>query len=145
MLHTVKYMNVLTRVFILRCPRDHHKAVWAAVSTITHLEKIQCAFKLLHLGGTIRSCQNHLIKHNKKQLQEMIRSAPSPGFHSNTIHSRTDTPSKKRTTSLYSLKPLSPYKERAKLLIPACLLFGKSTSVCPTYTVIHTTCIAYAQ
>ncbi|XP_064392176.1 ribonuclease P/MRP protein subunit POP5-like [Halichondria panicea] len=74
----VKYLNVLTRVVILRCPRDHHKAVWAAVATITQLEKTPCAFRLLHLAGTIRSCQRQLVNHNRTQLREMIRSAPNP-------------------------------------------------------------------
>ncbi len=76
--HTVKYLNVLTRVVILRCPRDHHKAVWAAVATITQLERTPCAFRLLHLAGTIRSCQRKLVDHNRTQLREMIKSAPNP-------------------------------------------------------------------
>ena len=75
----IKYLNAVTRVFILRCPRDHHKAVWAALTTITSLKKVPCASHVLHVGGTIRSCQRALVKHNQLKLKEMIQEASNPG------------------------------------------------------------------
>ncbi len=77
--HAVKYLNVLTRVLILRCPRAHHRSVWGAVSTITQLNSTLCAFRLLHLAGTIRSCQRHLVNHHRTQLREIIKGATNPG------------------------------------------------------------------
>ena len=76
----VKYLNAITRVFILRCPRDHHKAVWSALTTITSLKKVPCAAHVLHVGGTIRSCQRALVKHNQIKLKEMINIASNPGI-----------------------------------------------------------------
>lgn len=75
----IKYLNAVTRVFILRCPRDHHKAVWAALTTITSLKKVPCAMNVLHVGGTIRSCQRALVKHNQDKLKIMIQEASNPG------------------------------------------------------------------
>ena len=75
----IKYLNAVTRVLILRCPRDHHKAVWAALTTITSFKKVPCVAHVLHVGGTIRSCQRALVKHNQSKLKEMIRAAANPG------------------------------------------------------------------
>ena len=75
----IKYLNAVTRVLILRCPRNHHKAVWAALTTITSLKKVPCAAHVLHVGGTIRSCQRALVKHNQVKLKEMIQGASNPG------------------------------------------------------------------
>lgn len=75
----IKYMNAVTRVLILRCPRDHHKAVWSALTTITSLKQTSCAVHVVHVGGTIRSCQRALVKHNQHKLKEMIEMASDPG------------------------------------------------------------------
>ena len=76
---TVKYFNAVTRVLIVRCPRSNHKAVWSALTIITSLSKLPCAMRMLHVGGTIRSCQRALVKHNQCKLKEMIDMASNPG------------------------------------------------------------------
>lgn len=76
----IKYLNAVTRVMIMRCPRDHHKGVWSALTTITCLNKIPCAAHVIHVGGTIRSCQRALVKHNQLKLKEMIATASNPGI-----------------------------------------------------------------
>ena len=75
----VKYFNAVTRVLIVRCPRDHHKAVWSALTTITSLNKTPCATRMVHVGGTIRSCQRALVKHNQQKLKKMIDTTSNPG------------------------------------------------------------------
>lgn len=76
----VKYLNAVTRVLMVRSPRGHHKAVWSAMTTITSLKGVPCAIHMLHVGGTIRSCQRALVKHNQLKLKEMIGSASNPGM-----------------------------------------------------------------
>lgn len=75
---TVKYINVTTRVALIRCPRDYHRAVWAAISMISNVHKVPCAINVLHLGGTIRSCQKFLVRHNQRKLREMIKATHNP-------------------------------------------------------------------
>lgn len=75
---SVKYLNVLTGVAIIRCPSAHHRSVWAAISSITSLQGTPCSISLIHLGGTIRSCQRHLVIYNRVQLNKMLTSAKTP-------------------------------------------------------------------
>ena len=75
----IKYLNAVTRVMIVRCPRDQHKAVWSAITTITSLKRTPCAAHVIHVGGTIRSCQRALVKYNQQKLKEMIETTSNPG------------------------------------------------------------------
>ena len=75
----IKYLNAVTRVMMIRCPRDHHKGVWSALTTITSLKGVPCAVHMLHVGGTIKSCQRALVKHNQHKLKAMVASATNPG------------------------------------------------------------------
>eukprot|EP00047_Mylnosiga_fluctuans_P006566 m.247752 g.247752 ORF g.247752 m.247752 type:complete len:142 (+) comp15486_c0_seq1:18-443(+) len=73
---SIKYMNVYTGAVLIRCARDHHALLWSALTLITSIKKRSCIFNLLHLGGTIRSCQRFLLAHNKAQLRLLAASAP---------------------------------------------------------------------
>ncbi|KAL5478181.1 hypothetical protein EMCRGX_G025074 [Ephydatia muelleri] len=74
---SVKYINVDTSVAIIRCPRDYHRQVWAALTTITNIQQCPCTAQVLHLGGTIQSCQKFLIKYNTQKLRGMLRESDS--------------------------------------------------------------------
>ena len=72
------------------------------MATITNLQKVPCAIRVLHVGGTyggfvvimalmimlyyndfvgtIKSCQQFLALHNKKKLKEMVESTANPGI-----------------------------------------------------------------
>ena len=97
----VKYINVDTSVAIIRCPRDYHRQVWAALTTITSIQQCPCTVQVLHLGGvcvrayiyflfkellsylfqgTIQSCQKFLIKYNTQKLRGMLRESDSLGM-----------------------------------------------------------------
>jgi len=53
----VKYWNNMTNLCIIRCAREYHKMVWSALTTIKALNNRDLLFRLVHLGGSIRSCQ----------------------------------------------------------------------------------------
>merc|ERR1711879_212904 len=57
----VKYWNHLTNLCIIRCARDYYKMVWAAVTMISTLNQRSVLFRLVHLGGSVRSCQKAAI------------------------------------------------------------------------------------
>ncbi len=63
-----KYFNTVTNIGILRVPRDHAKLVCSAISNISEINKILVNIDILHVGGTIRLCQNAAIKYDKEML-----------------------------------------------------------------------------
>ncbi|XP_065893033.1 ribonuclease P/MRP protein subunit POP5-like [Dysidea avara] len=74
----VKYFNMMTRVAIVRCARDHYRNLWSAMTLIKLINNVGGMIVVLHVAGTIRSCQKFLITHNKHQLEKMIRNAKTP-------------------------------------------------------------------
>eukprot|EP00117_Sycon_ciliatum_P021544 scpid78794/ scgid18850/ Ribonuclease P/MRP protein subunit POP5 len=74
----VKYLNVQTNIAIIRISRDYYKLLLSALPLMKKLRDIECSIKVLHLGGTIRSCQRFLIAHNRKYLQECLKTATTP-------------------------------------------------------------------
>ncbi|KAK3727811.1 hypothetical protein QZH41_008235, partial [Actinostola sp. cb2023] len=68
----VKYLNPLTNVVFLACSRNHYKMLKCSLPFIDSLKNRICMFKTLHIGGSIRSCQRFLVKHNKVQLIQML-------------------------------------------------------------------------
>ncbi len=74
-LSAVKYLNVSTMVLIVRCPRAYYRAVWTSISGVTSYDGEPCSLALLHIGGTIRSCQKALIRYNTRVLREAVISS----------------------------------------------------------------------
>lgn len=70
----VKYFNNATNVAIIRCPRSHHRMVWVALTLLTLYEQRQVIVRVIHNGGTIRSCQKRAIARNLELLHQI--SAP---------------------------------------------------------------------
>ena len=90
----IKYFNKETKLFILRCSREHHKMVWSVLTLLNSINinnhkrrkknnhqyipqiqdnndhKIKCSICVIHVAGTIRSCQKHLITYLQQQLLE---------------------------------------------------------------------------
>jgi RNase P/RNase MRP subunit POP5 len=52
----------------MRVPRDHAKLVYSAATNITSINKIPLKIDILHVGGTVRLCQNAAIKYDKEML-----------------------------------------------------------------------------
>eukprot|EP00039_Didymoeca_costata_P005838 m.85104 g.85104 ORF g.85104 m.85104 type:complete len:133 (-) comp12995_c0_seq4:793-1191(-) len=64
----VKYFNPMTSICLLRVSKDHYEELWSALTLMTSLNSRSCLFTVIHVGGTIRSCQKALIKKNKQAL-----------------------------------------------------------------------------
>ncbi|CAH9078720.1 unnamed protein product [Cuscuta europaea] len=58
----VKYVNPITKVFIIRASREDYKKVWAAVTLIRNIGNCQVVFNLLDLSGSIKACKNAALK-----------------------------------------------------------------------------------
>ena len=77
----VKYLNVKTKLVIIRVRRNHYHLLASALPFITSIKcekisknpahSINCFFETLHVAGTIRTLQKFIIKYNNIQLQAM--------------------------------------------------------------------------
>ncbi|RMX47238.1 hypothetical protein pdam_00012923 [Pocillopora damicornis] len=78
----VKYLNSVTGVAFIACARDYYRMVWSAVTFIRTItiknDGHPCVFRVLHVGGTILSCQKFLIRHNKDQLLQLLQNCKTP-------------------------------------------------------------------
>ncbi|XP_059909120.1 ribonuclease P/MRP protein subunit POP5 isoform X1 [Gadus macrocephalus] len=82
---SVKYVNALTGIMLIRCPKSSYRLIWSALPFVTSVEhkgrKIPFFLNCLHVGvagggelhsGTIRTCQKFLVRYNTQQLHRML-------------------------------------------------------------------------
>lgn len=84
----VKYLSPATSTAIIRCPRDHYRLVWAALSTVTELPKPRneqrelarsCVFRVIRVSGTIKKVEEEAIRWAKKQIWQAKSSELNSG------------------------------------------------------------------
>ena len=75
----VKYLNAITQVAIVRSPREHYRGVWAAISLMRSVGSRPFSPRVLHVGGTIRSCQKSLVAVDRERLKAALQSTKSTG------------------------------------------------------------------
>lgn len=71
----IKFWSPALGLALIRTSRDNFRETWAAVSMIDHLdssipETVQIRFRVIHVGGTIRSCQKSAVEYSRKILLE---------------------------------------------------------------------------
>ena len=69
----VKYYNGITGQLIVRCARENHRLVWFALSSVTRLRSRLATISVLHVGGSLRTCQRAAIKYNKALISDQTR------------------------------------------------------------------------
>ena len=69
----VKYLNTHTNLVILRAPRDDADVIRAALVMIREVRGEACVLRVVHVGGTIRSCQKAAVKWTRSVLLELWR------------------------------------------------------------------------
>ena len=73
----VKYLNLQTNKMIISCLKDSYRMVWAALTFMTKISSIPTTLRVLHVGGTIRSCQSILIDIDQKTALDLLSVAES--------------------------------------------------------------------
>ncbi|RUS77908.1 hypothetical protein EGW08_014339 [Elysia chlorotica] len=69
---SVKYLNIKTNIAIIRGERRHFDMVTSSLIFITEVGGLDVAFRTLHVGGSIRSCQKFLIDYHRKNLAKLF-------------------------------------------------------------------------
>ncbi|XP_059909122.1 ribonuclease P/MRP protein subunit POP5 isoform X3 [Gadus macrocephalus] len=81
---SVKYVNALTGIMLIRCPKSSYRLIWSALPFVTSVEhkgrKIPFFLNCLHVGGTIRTCQKFLVRYNTQQLHRMLPQCKTTGL-----------------------------------------------------------------
>eukprot|EP01125_Pyxidicula_operculata_P011338 TRINITY_DN371_c0_g2_i2.p1 TRINITY_DN371_c0_g2~~TRINITY_DN371_c0_g2_i2.p1 ORF type:complete len:165 (+),score=32.26 TRINITY_DN371_c0_g2_i2:713-1207(+) len=78
----IKDYNVSTGIFVVRCGRDSsssssssssslapYSIVWSSLTLITKIREAPVLIRVLHVGGTIRSCQKVAVSYNKAMMR----------------------------------------------------------------------------
>ena len=71
---TVKYTNMETNLLLLRCARDYHRMLWSSLTHVTEMNGKSVLLRILHVGGTIRTCRKFALHYDKAILQ-LLKSA----------------------------------------------------------------------
>ncbi|KAK3246965.1 hypothetical protein CYMTET_43521 [Cymbomonas tetramitiformis] len=66
----VKYFNPLTNLCIIRCSRDSYRQVWCAITLISEIRKRTVMLRMIHLGGSVRTCQTSALKYNLSVIKD---------------------------------------------------------------------------
>jgi len=64
----IKYFNPLTNIFIIRATRTHFRMVWGAITFITNIDGRAASIRVIHVGGSIKSCQKAAVQHDENLL-----------------------------------------------------------------------------
>jgi len=67
----VKYFSQKTSTGIIRCSRDYHKIVCAALTMISKINGKDVIVRVIRISGTIRKCEQAAIDRNKKLMKEL--------------------------------------------------------------------------
>lgn len=78
---SVKYCNTRTGTILVRAARDNIQMVWASLTFLTGLpsdcsakddKSFKCAWRVVHISGTIRSAQKNAIRRAAKRIKKIL-------------------------------------------------------------------------
>ena len=77
----VKYFSNATSTAIIRCPRDHYRLAWAALTFVTELPGVkkgvtgaQCVLRVVRVSGTIKRVEEEAVR----RARRMVSAAQAP-------------------------------------------------------------------
>ncbi|RPB23953.1 hypothetical protein L211DRAFT_808247, partial [Terfezia boudieri ATCC MYA-4762] len=70
---SVKYFSPITSTGILRCPREHHRLVWAALTLIKEILGKPVVIRVVRVSGTIKKAEQEGIRRAKEEIRLVRR------------------------------------------------------------------------
>lgn len=68
----IVYLALLTGTVLIRVPADFEKQARVSLSSLVVVNSKRCVLNVIHVGGTIRSCQKQLVKYNVNFLHRQM-------------------------------------------------------------------------
>ncbi|KAL0236209.1 hypothetical protein GEMRC1_002791 [Eukaryota sp. GEM-RC1] len=68
----VKYFNNVTNLSIVKISRDHFQSLWVALTLIRNFAGQRCAIRVIHTGGSMRSCQKAALEHSRRLYKILV-------------------------------------------------------------------------
>ena len=68
----ITYLALLSGTVLIRVPADFEKQSRVSLSSLVVVNSKRCVLNVIHVGGTIRSCQKQLVKHNVNSLHRQM-------------------------------------------------------------------------
>ena len=65
----MKYFNAPTNIAIIRVAREHFRLLWSAVTLVVEIGGHYGAMRVIHVGGSMRSCQKSAALYGLGELQ----------------------------------------------------------------------------
>ena len=69
----MKYFSPTTSTGILRCPREHHRLVWAALTFIKEILGKPVVIRVVKVSGTIKKAEQEGIRRAKEEIRLVRR------------------------------------------------------------------------
>ena len=86
----VKYWNPQTGLAVVRCGRDIHRKVWAAMTLLREVKGRSVAVRVSHCGGTLRSSQRAAIERSEYHYSQLVMRGAMPGGERAAVKSAAD-------------------------------------------------------
>lgn len=69
----MKYFSPTTSTGILRCPREHHRLVWTALTFIKEILGKPVVIRVVRVSGTIKKAEQEGIRRAKDEIRLVRR------------------------------------------------------------------------
>lgn len=73
----VKYINNSTNILFIRMRRSAYRIVTSALPFVRQVGSVRVTFRTLYTGATIKSCNQFLVKYQRRKLEEDFGSLKS--------------------------------------------------------------------
>lgn len=74
---SIKFVSPHTHLLIVRCARDAYRSVWSAMTFLSSFpgkgDLMFGIWQVIHISGTIRSCQMQAIKWHRNGIMAVLR------------------------------------------------------------------------
>jgi ribonuclease P/MRP protein subunit POP5 len=100
----IVYFSPATSTGIVRCPRQHFRLVWAALTYMTEVAgsrtspSVQCVIQVLRVSGTIKKSEEELMRRSRRDIARAKQWEAGVGKDLDVLATYVDQPASARQT-----------------------------------------------